>query len=120
MMAKSVLVVLTKPVEGREAEFDAWYSEVHLPEVVRLEGFVAARRFALVPDPARDAPAPLPYLAIYEVEDGMLERARRTLAETLERSKAAAREGREQELTQTDALHEERIVLWFEEIARVD
>jgi hypothetical protein len=119
-MARAVLVVLTKPVEGREADFDDWYSGIHLPEVVRLDGFVAARRFKHVPDPERDEAVPLPYLAIYEVEDGMLEQARRVLAETLARSKAAAREGREQELTQTDALHEERSVLWFEEIARVD
>lgn len=119
-MARSVLVVLSKPVEGREADFDAWYSGIHLPEVVSLDGFVAARRFKHVPDPERQDAVPLPYLAIYEVEDGMLEHARRTLAETLERSKAAASEGREQELTQTDALHEERVVLWFEEMARVD
>lgn len=120
-MARSVLVVYTRPVEGREQEFEEWYSNVHLPEVVALEGFVAARRFAAVPDPAHDQPAPLPFLAIYEVEDGMLETARQALAEALERSRAAVgADGTPPDLTPSDALHADRSVLWFEEIARVD
>lgn len=117
-MGGSVLVVYAKPVEGKEQEFDEWYSRVHLPEVIALDGFVSARRFVVVPDPDRDEPAPLPYLAIYEVEEGMLETARSTLAATLSRSRRAAEEGGVPELTPSDALHAERSVLWFQEIAR--
>jgi len=58
------MIVLTRPVDGREEEFNDWYNNVHLPEVLGTDGFVAAQRFKLAGGP--DAPAP--YLAIYEVE----------------------------------------------------
>ncbi|MBF0673343.1 MAG: hypothetical protein IR160_12255 [Salinibacterium sp.] len=118
-MAKSILVVYTKPVEGREAEFDEWYTSVHLPEVVRLEGFTAARRYRFVPEKAGEAHPDLPWLAIYEIEDGMLDAARSALAAALRSSSAAVREGRTPELMPSDALHRERGVAWFEEIAAV-
>jgi len=62
-MADYRMIVLTRPVEGREDEYNKWYSDIHLPEVLMTEGFVAAQRFKLVD--GQDGPAP--YLAIYEV-----------------------------------------------------
>lgn len=61
-MAKGILYVETKPVAPeREAEYHAWYDEVHLPEVVALEGFTAARRLSPVDDNG-------PFVAIYDIE----------------------------------------------------
>lgn len=116
---RAILVVYTKPVEGREDEFNTWYSDVHLPEVVRLNGFVTARRFRFVPS-VKEEPAPdLPFLAIYEIEEGRLEEARTALAEALQSSRIAVEEGRPPVLASSDALHRERHVAWFEEIAAV-
>lgn len=42
-------------------EFNRWYDEVHLREVLTVEGFVAARRFAPVEGDG-------PYIAQYEFE----------------------------------------------------
>ena len=39
--------VLTHPVEGREADYNQWYTEIHLAEVLALPGFVAVQRFKL-------------------------------------------------------------------------
>jgi hypothetical protein len=63
-MSKYTMIVLTRPVEGREDEYNDWYTNIHLPEVLGTEGFLAAQRFKLAGGP--DAPAP--YLAIYEIE----------------------------------------------------
>jgi hypothetical protein len=46
-MSKYRLVVFTNPVEGREAEFNDWYSNKHLGDVVATPGFGAAQRFKL-------------------------------------------------------------------------
>jgi hypothetical protein len=40
-----LLIVRTRPLPGREAEYHAWYDGTHLAEVLGLPGFAAARRF---------------------------------------------------------------------------
>jgi hypothetical protein len=67
-MPRHTLVVFTSPAEGREDEYNQWYNETHLPEVLRTEGFVAAQRFELAPAQVMDADPPSRYLAIYEIE----------------------------------------------------
>ena len=39
------LVVLTNPVAGREDEYNDWYSNRHLGDVIAIPGIVAAQRF---------------------------------------------------------------------------
>ena len=46
-MAKHVLLVFSNPTEGAEEDYNRWYDEVHLPEVVQTDGFVSAQRFKL-------------------------------------------------------------------------
>ncbi len=65
---RHVLIVMSDPVEGREDEYNDWYDNIHLGEVLQVPGFVAAQRFiAAAPMPGRDGP-PLRYLSIYEIE----------------------------------------------------
>lgn len=62
-----VLMVLANSVEGQEAEFDDWYSNVHVPELLRLPSFVTAGRYRLnaaIPSSSRHR-----YLTVYEVTD---------------------------------------------------
>ncbi len=63
---KHVIVVLTEPVEGREAEYNDYYENLHLDEVLATTDCVSAQRFKLTAQ--QGAPCPLPYLAFYEVE----------------------------------------------------
>ena len=60
---RSVLVVLTAPVPGREDEYHEWYDRVHLADVLDVPGVVSAARFA--PAAGSDEPR---FLALYEVE----------------------------------------------------
>ena len=66
-MPRYKLVVMTKPVEGREQEYNDWYQNVHLHDVVAIDAFKSARRFRVSRSLAPD-PHPLPYLAIYDIE----------------------------------------------------
>lgn len=63
-MAKYRYLVITRPVAGQEAEYNRWYSEQHLHDVIRVPGFVAAQRFAV----AGESNLPGSYVAIYEME----------------------------------------------------
>jgi hypothetical protein len=62
-MQECVLVVKTNPVAGREDEYNDWYTNQHLADVLKVPGFKAARRFKLAQD---NASAQWKYLAIYE------------------------------------------------------
>ena len=67
----SVLIVLTNPTDGHEAEYNDWYDNQHLAEVLALPGFVSATRFKLSDSqlPADQAPASKHrYAAIYELD----------------------------------------------------
>jgi hypothetical protein len=58
---------MTRAVTGQEKEYDEWYQNVHLKDVVAIPGFKAAQRFrlqqAMMPGP--DLPV---NLAIYDIE----------------------------------------------------
>lgn len=66
-MARYILTVATNPVPGREDDYNRWYDEVHLAEVLAIDGFVSAERFVVDPAGQLGAPAPR-YLAIYGIE----------------------------------------------------
>lgn len=46
-MGRFKLMVLSDPTEGCEDEFNTWYSDQHLADVVAVPGFRSARRFKL-------------------------------------------------------------------------
>jgi len=66
-MARHTLVVFTNAAPGKHDEFNTWYDEVHLRDVVGLEGFVAAQRFRLAERQIMEDRT-FEYLAIYEIE----------------------------------------------------
>lgn len=65
-MTKHVVLVLTEPVAGREEEFNAYYEDLHIDEVLATAGWRSGQRFTLTDEAGGDCP--LPYLAMYEVE----------------------------------------------------
>jgi hypothetical protein len=66
-MARHILLVLTEPVAGMEDEYNDWYSNTHLRDVLKLDDFVSAQRFEHVKKHDEDV-ALRRYLAIYEAE----------------------------------------------------
>ena len=63
-MAVHRLIVFSAPTPGKEDEYNDWYTNVHIPDVVRCEGFTGGRRYKM--GPGFDGPHK--YLAIYEME----------------------------------------------------
>jgi len=66
-MSRYQLHLHTRALAGQEEAYHRWYDEVHIAEVLGLDGFLTGERFQPVPL-APDAPAPETYLAIYEIE----------------------------------------------------
>ena len=63
-MRRGVYVVQARPVTPeREREFNDWYDDTHIPELLAVPGFVSARRYRRVGDGGGPE-----YLAVYEIE----------------------------------------------------
>lgn len=60
------MIMLSRAVPGREADYDAWYDGIHIPEMLQVPGFVAAQRFRVVRNVVGDTAFPL--CTIYEME----------------------------------------------------
>lgn len=70
-MIEAILVVLTNAVTGREADFDDWYTNIHMRDALRFRGSIAAQRFKWAASQAQSYPAGYgwDYMALYEVFD---------------------------------------------------
>lgn len=64
--------VFSKPVEGKENEFNAWYDGIHIPDMLKIPGFKAAQRFQTEKTGTPTSLLPR-YLAIYDVDSGDLD-----------------------------------------------
>lgn len=64
---RHLLLVLSDPVEGREDEYNEWYSGQHLEETLQTPGWSAARRFVLADDQLSEHLPEHRYLALYEI-----------------------------------------------------
>lgn len=103
MAKKQIVLVLTEPTDGQEIEFNRYYEDLHLDEVLETTGWKSAQRFKLVDQAGRDCP--LPYLALYETEavEG------KTAIEIMNESR--------KDRVQSDALNRKTAAAWiFEEI----
>lgn len=119
-MSRYKLIVLSDPVEGGEDEYNDWYSNQHLQDIVALDGFVTAQRFKLL-DPGPDGIGVVPparYLAVYEIDGDKIDVARAGLLATkLEREDAIA-SSRVPQLPVSSALGE-TLTWWCEAITDV-
>lgn len=66
MAKRQLVLILTEPTEGKEDEFNDYYENLHLGEVLATTNLQSAQRFKLVGQAGE--PCPLPYLALYETE----------------------------------------------------
>jgi len=78
---KYSFVVLSNPTAGNEAEYNRWYNEQHLPDVLNVPGFVRAQRFKLSDVQMGGEPDNTHrYLALYEIETDDVAAALKALA----------------------------------------
>lgn len=69
-MPKYTFLAFTNPTPGKEDEYNQWYEEHHLKDVLQCPGFVSARRFRLADTQFEfnTVTPPYRYLALYEIE----------------------------------------------------
>lgn len=73
---RGILVVMTDCSDpARTEEFDRWYDEVHIPEVIGTGCYWSAMRYRSIDPPSQDPR----YLALYETEDDGVETVGRFL-----------------------------------------
>jgi hypothetical protein len=65
-MGKHVLMVYTNPTEGKEDEFNQWYNDIHLGEVLQVPGIVSAQRFKVAD--VMPGVSDHQYLALYNLD----------------------------------------------------
>jgi hypothetical protein len=63
----NLMVVFTNAAPGRDAEFNRWYDEVHVGEVLASGPFLSCQRFQLS-SAQIEAELPHRYMALYEFE----------------------------------------------------
>ena len=66
-MGNYTLVVCTNPAEGREDDYNEWYDNQHLGDVIAAAGFDRAERLRLT-DIGTPSVTQHRYLALYQVE----------------------------------------------------
>ena len=64
-MAECKYIVLTTPVPGREDEYNHWYDNAHVPDLLRIPGVISAQRFRIATVQRSPGPFDFDYLAIY-------------------------------------------------------
>jgi hypothetical protein len=65
-MARYKMLVLSRPMPGKEDEYNDWYQNTHLQQVVSIPGYVSAQRFKMAVNMRGEDV--WPYMAIYEIE----------------------------------------------------
>ena len=65
MPTRHTYLVLTNAITGTDEEFNRWYDEIHLGDVLQVPGIVAAQRFRAAGDAATET---YRYCALYEIE----------------------------------------------------
>jgi len=80
-MSRYMCIALTNPVEGREQEFNEWYDNQHIPDVLSVPGCVSAQRFKLSDVQLPNRPSPYRYLAVYEFESDAAQRVVKAIVE---------------------------------------
>lgn len=67
-MSRHLMCVMTSPTPGKEQEFERWYDEQHVPDLLRVPGIISAQRFKLSEHQHKPPPFTQSFMAIYEIE----------------------------------------------------
>src|SRR3972149_10841046 len=102
-MSRYLFVVMTNSGEGKDAEFNRWYDNQHIPDVLRVPGMKSAHRFRLQDGPGAEGTPR--YLTLYEVD----EEPAKVMAEIGKRVNTP-------QMAMTDAMGQGTKTLWYEEV----
>lgn len=114
-------IVLTNAEAGREEDFDRWYNEVHVPDLLRVPGVVGVTRGKLAASQTDPGPLGIAvvsteksslkyrYLALYTIETDDLESVLQMVADRAGTS----------DMVMSDALSADITTMCFEELKSV-
>jgi hypothetical protein len=68
MAKKYKLVIFTNAVEGKDKEFNDWYQNTHLQQIVSIKSFAQAQRFRFHTNIVPGSANPSRYMAVYDIE----------------------------------------------------
>ncbi|SRR5579875_349828 len=78
-MPKGIMIVESAPASSdREDDFNKWYDETHLPQILAISGASVGRRFRRIGE------GRYPYIAIFEIEADDLEMTLSALGRALQ------------------------------------
>ena len=73
---------------SREDEFNRWYNEIHVPDVLSAPGVIQGTRYVNTDPEGNKRPK---YLAVYEIETDDIDKFDKELAETIGKAREAGR-----------------------------
>jgi hypothetical protein len=65
-MPRYRMIMLSQANPGRDEDYERWYDETHIPDMMQVPGFVAAQRFRVVRNVVGETN--FPFCSIYEIE----------------------------------------------------
>jgi len=101
-MPGAIFIALTNSTEGRDEEYNEWYSGPHIEDILAIDGIASVQRYVIADTP-HAVGAPYRYLAVYEVEEGR----------TAEALAAFAQAGRDGKIPLSGSMADERSIWWF-------
>jgi hypothetical protein len=107
-----LFVVMSNAVPGQEDEFNSWYSNRHLADLLAIPGVRAAQRFQLaLPGPSGAVPD-FRYLALYEADTGAAVDVNHALQEAAAERPVAIAAGREPRIPRSPAMATPSLSFW--------
>ncbi len=61
-------LVFSNAAEGEDAEFNEWYDNKHIPDLLEIDGFASAQRYKLTEGAPGNEAGTHEYIAIYEFD----------------------------------------------------
>ena len=67
-MSTQFMFAFAKAMDGRRDELNEWFEKQHVPDLLKIPGFVSARRVAVRPLGVREGIPVWDFMAIYEID----------------------------------------------------
>ena len=67
-MSAYILMAMTNAQPGKEDEYNLWFDNVHIPEILAVDGFQSVQRLQLAAVQRTPAPHPYKFAALYSIE----------------------------------------------------
>ncbi len=67
-MAHHLFLAFAAALDGKGEEYEAWYDSQHMPDVLRVPGFISAQRYRVVGRRPEASTRGYHYLTVYEID----------------------------------------------------